>query len=451
MNERGIAIGKQAVGVAEAERAGFQVSEGYRQYVLWLLFAIYVFNFADRSILAVLVQPIKLEFGLSDAQLGVLGGLAFALLYSTLGIPIARLADRGNRVTIIAASLFAWSLFTGLTGFARNFIQLLLARIAVGIGEAGCSPPAYSLIADYFDRKRRATALAIYSMGISGGVFLGFVVAGWIAQTHGWRVAFFALGFPGMLLAVLVKLSLREPPRGLADGLVNVAEPPPVFTVLANLWSKRTFRHLSTAAALTAFVGYGAGAFYPAFLMRSHGLNMAQVGGRLGLVSAIGGFIGSYAGGRLADYFTNKRNDARYQLWMPAIALLVNIPLALMIYEVHGAGAVFAVLTCVLAVGAMYFGPTYATTQALLSPRERALGSALLLFIINLIGLGFGPMLTGVLSDAFRSHFLGTGLSDAQATAQGLEWSLRTMIAVNFWAALHFYLAARSVREETPV
>src|ERR1700759_1650273 len=181
MSEPSMALGTADEPPLDAEPA-FRVTEGYRRYVIWLLFLIYVFNFADRSILAVLVQPIKHEFGLSDAQLGLLGGLAFAFLYSTLGIPIARLADRGSRVNIIAASLFAWSLFTGLTGFAENFTHLLLARFAVGIGEAGCSPPANSLIADYFDRKRRATALSIYSMGISGGVFIGFMVAAWIAN-----------------------------------------------------------------------------------------------------------------------------------------------------------------------------------------------------------------------------------------------------------------------------
>ncbi|MET0389334.1 MAG: MFS transporter [Polyangiales bacterium] len=448
MNDRSVVSSAAAEVAVAAPPSEFRVSEGYRQYVLWLLFAIYVFNFADRSILAVLVQPIKAEFGLSDAQLGILGGLAFALLYSTLGIPLARLADRGNRVSIIAASLFTWSLFTGLTGFARNFTHLLLARIAVGIGEAGCSPPAYSLIADYFEKKRRATALATYSMGISGGVFLGFMVAAGIAQAYGWRAAFFALGLPGMLLSVVVKLTLREPPRGFSDGVVTVADPPPVAQVLKTLWSKRAFRHLSIAAALTSFHGYGAGAFYPAFLMRTHGMSMVEVGGKLGLCSAIGGFIGAYAGGRLADALGNKHNDPRYQLWLPAVALLVNIPIALTSYQMQTVTGTLSVLVLALAVGAMYLGPTYAATQSLLAPRERALGSALLLFIINLVGLGFGPLLTGVLSDVFRTKLIAGGMSDPAATAAGLVWSLRAMIVINVWAAVHYVLAARTLRRD---
>jgi MFS family permease len=442
----------QSAGTADSDLAPFIVTERYRKYVIWLLFTIYVFNFADRAILAVLVQPIKSEFGLSDAQLGLLGGLAFAFLYSTLGIPIARLADRGNRVTIISVSLFAWSLFTGLSGLAQNFVQLLLARFAVGIGEAGCSPPANSLIADYFEKKRRATALSIYSMGISGGVFIGFLVAAWIANTYGWRAAFFAVGFPGVLLSVVVKLTLREPPRGFSDAVAHhETEPPPIATTLKKLAGMPTFRHLSLAAALTAFVAYGAGSFYPAFLMRSHGLSMLEVGGKLGLVTAIGGFIGSYSGGRLADGLSAKYNDMRFQLWMPAVALVINVPLAWLIYESHSATITFAVLTCVLAVGAMYLGPTYAAAQALLTPRERALGSAVLLFIINLIGLGFGPLVTGALSDVYRTHLLGSGHSDVEATAGGLVWALRTMLAINVWAAVHFMLAARTLRHDTPV
>lgn len=434
------------------EAPAFHVSEGYRRYVIWLLFSIYVFNFADRSILAVLVQPIKLEFGLSDAQLGLLGGLAFAFLYSTLGIPIARMADRGNRVNIIAASLFAWSLFTGLTGFAKSFTQLLLARFAVGIGEAGCTPPANSLIADYFERKRRATALSIYSMGISGGVFIGFMVAAWIANKYGWRAAFFVVGFPGIVLSAIVKLTLREPPRGFSDGvsLRQVTQPLPMGEVLRKLWRMPTFRHVSIAAALAGFVGYGAGSFYPAFLMRTHKLSMLEVGGKLGLVTAIGGFIGAYAGGRTADYFTNKRGDARYQLWMPALSLLVNVPVAWAIYTPDSADAAFGILIVVIALGAMYLGPTYAAAQSLLTPHERAVGAALLLFVINLVGLGFGPLVTGALSDGFRSHLLSTGLSDSEATARGLVWSLRALLLVNIWASVHFVLAARTLREDTP-
>src|SRR5579863_4464482 len=238
-------------GISTAHATDFKVSEGYRKYVLWLLFTVYVFNFVDRSILTILMQPIKVEFKFSDTDMGLLGGLAFALLYCTLGIPIARWADKANRVLIISASLLVWSVSTVFTGFARNFTQLLLGRVAVGIGEAGCSPPAYSLLSDYFEPKRRSTALAIYSMGISGGVFLGLLLGGQVAKVCGWRAAFYVCGLPGILLAVIVRLTLREPPRGYSDPLpLAAAQPPPVGEVLGKLWSKRAFRHLSLAAAL---------------------------------------------------------------------------------------------------------------------------------------------------------------------------------------------------------
>ncbi len=429
---------------------GFEVRERYRQYVLWLLFLIYVFNFVDRSILSILVQPIKLEFGLSDSQMGLLGGLAFAVLYSTLGIPIARLADRGSRVNIISISLLLWSLCTAATGLARSFLHLFVTRIAVGIGEAGCSPSAYSLISDYFEPKRRTTALATYSAGIYGGVFLGLVVSGGIAQRHGWRAAFFVVGLPGVVLALVTKLSLREPPRGLSDvaSPSAVTSAPPMGRVMARIWAKRSFRHLSMAAALHAFVGYGVGAFYPAFLMRSHGMSLMQVGLRLGVVTAIGGLIGTTFGGRLADRMTNRRNDARFQLWIPSIAVVLNTPLSLAVYAATDARVVMGLILVTIALGSMYLGPTFASANRLVSAHERAVGSALLLFIVNLIGLGLGPLTAGVLSDFFRAHLLAQGMTDVQATANGLVWALRVLVSLNIWAALHFLLAARTLRDE---
>jgi len=241
----------------------FAVSDGYRWYVVWLLFLVYVLNFVDRQILTILMEPIRKDFDLSDAQLGLLSGLAFALLYSTLGIPIARLADRSNRVNIISISLFVWSFFTVVTGRAQTFIQLLLARVAVGIGEAGCTPPAYSIISDYFERKHRTTAIAIYTMGIYGGVFVGFIVGALVAEKYGWRTAFYVVGAPGILLSLIVKFTLREPPRGFAEGLTAPPVPPPFAVVLKAVLTKATFWHLALAASLHSFVGYGVNGFHP--------------------------------------------------------------------------------------------------------------------------------------------------------------------------------------------
>jgi MFS family permease len=428
----------------------FRVSERYRSYVVWLLFSVYVLNFVDRQILTILMQPIKEEFKFSDSQLGLLGGLAFALLYSSLGIPIARRADRKNRVSIITASLVVWSVFTALTGFARSFTHFLFARVAVGIGEAGCSPSAYSLISDYFPPQRRSTAISIYSMGIYGGVFLGLLLGGEIAQAYGWRTAFFVVGIPGVVLAGVTKLTLREPPRGFSDPVsVPVAtETPPMGAVIARLWKKPAFLHTSIAAALHSFVGYGVGGFYPAFLMRSHGMSVAEVGRWLALVTVLGGLVGTYFGGYLADRLSTRREDARYQLWVPALSTLVSVPVALLIYVLPDKYAVIALMVPAGIFGAMYLGPTFAVTQSLVSVRERAVAGALMLFVTNLIGLGLGPLLTGMLSDALKARYVGMGVSDLLATANGLRWALAAMTIVNVWSAVHYLWAARTLRRD---
>ncbi len=425
--------------------AAFSITEGYRWYVAWLLFAVYVLNFVDRQILTILMEPIRKEFNFSDTQLGLLGGLAFAVLYSTLGIPIARLADKRNRVTIISLSLFVWSFFTVLTGRAQSFMQLLLARVAVGVGEAGCSPPAYSILSDYFEKKRRTTAISIYSMGIYGGVFVGYLVGALVAEEYGWRTAFYVVGAPGIALALIVKLTLREPPRGFAEGFVAAADPPPFADVLSRLLTKATFWHLALAAALHAFVGYGVNGFHPSFLIRTHGLSVGEVGVVLSVVSAVSGVGGTWFGGYLADKLSNGRNDVRWQLWTPGVATLLNVPAALLAYSLPDRNMVIGTMFVSLIFGVMYLGPTYATMQRLVGVRERALGSALLLLIINLIGLGLGPWLVGVVSDIMNARFLAEGATTAVAKAQGLRWALGVMVCVNVWSFVHYLIAAKTL------
>lgn len=350
--------------MADETGTDFRVSDRYRSYVVWLLFFVYVLNFVDRQILTILIQPIKQEFALSDTQAGLLGGLAFAFLYSTLGIPIARYADRSNRVTIIATSLAVWSLFTAATGLARSFTQLLLARVAVGIGEAGCSPAAYSIISDYFKPEKRSTALAIYSMGIYGGVFVGFLVGGTVAQAYGWRAAFYTVGLPGLVFALIVKLTLREPPRGFSEGIASHIAPAPLREVIAELWAKRSFRHLSLAGALHSFVGYGVGSFYPAFLMRTHDMSVQEVGLWLSLITALGGIAGTYLGGALSDRCERRFADRRYQLWVPGISTLISVPIAIIAYLLPHKVAVLWLLAPALAIGSMYIGPTFSVGRA---------------------------------------------------------------------------------------
>ena len=438
-------ISDQTTATAKAQT--FSVSEGYRWYVVWLLFVVYVLNFVDRQILTILVEPIRKEFNFSDTQMGLLGGFAFAVVYSVLGIPIARIADRKNRVTIISISLFVWSFFTVLTGRAHSFMQLFAARVAVGIGEAGCTPPAYSIIGDYFEKKRRTTAIAIYSMGIYGGVFVGYLVGAQVAQAYGWRMAFYVVGLPGIVLALIVKLTLREPPRGFAEGAVAItsATPPPVREVLSKLLTKATFWHLSLATALHAFVGYGVNGFHPSFLIRTHGLTVGEAGTVLALVSAISGVGGTWFGGWLADKLSTSKGDVRWQLWTPGIATLLNVPAAILAYTLADKNMVIATMFVSLVFGVMYLGPSYATMQRLVEIRERALGSAVLLLIVNLIGLGLGPTLVGVVSDAMFAYFGEQGLGTEAARAQGLRWALVIMVTINVWSFVHYMIGAKTL------
>ena len=395
------------------------------------------------------MEPIRLEFGFSDTQLGLLGGLAFAVLYSTLGIPIARLADRTNRVNIISVSVFIWSLATVLTGMARNFGQLLAARVAVGIGEAGLSPPAYSLLADYFSREKRTTAIAIYSMGIYTGIFVGYLAGAVVAENWGWRAAFWVVGLPGIAMAVLVKLTLREPPRGFADGEAVPPSMPPFMEVVRGLLAKKTFIHLAMATALHSFVGYGVSGFHPSFLIRTHGFSVAEVGLILSMVAAISGVGGTWLGGYMADKFSNSRSEIRWQLWIPGFSTLLNVPVAIAAYSLSDRVSVIALLFVSLVFGVMYLAPSFSTLQRLVRARERALGTAVLFLVINLIGLGLGPSLVGAVSDVLNGWFLQDGMSSEIARAQGLRWALGIMVCVNLWSFVHYMLAARTLEADS--
>jgi MFS family permease len=429
-------------------QASIRVTDAYRYYVAWLLCAIYAISIMDRQLVAILVEPIRKEFALQDWHMGLLSGLSFALFYTTLGVPLARLADRNNRVNIMAASLLVWSAFTGLTGFARTFVHLLIARIGVAVGEAGCNPAAYSLIGDYFEARRRATALSIFQMGGYIGSFLGLLLGGWIGHAYGWRAAFLIVGLPGIAVALLLKVTLRELPRGYSDPVRAVVEPPPAGRVLRALWAKSSFRHLSFAAALHNFAVYGVGNWYAAFLMRSHGMSVAEAGTTLAIVTVIGGAAGTYLGGMLSDRFAARRQDSRYYLWIPALSLLIGFPLSQGVLLFDDTSIVIALLSPVVMCSAAYLAPSITATYTLVGICERALASALLLFVISLIGLGLGPLFAGFASDQLRQLFLARGLGEAQALGQGLRWSLRFIVAVNLWSAAHYFIAARTLRAE---
>ncbi|WP_161965911.1 spinster family MFS transporter [Steroidobacter cummioxidans] len=443
-------VGDRAASASGSDATGtFRASNAYRNYVVWLLFVIYVFNYVDRQILSIVLEPIKQEFDLHDWQLGMLSGLAFAAFYSTLGIPIARMADTRNRVNIITASIVIWSAFTVVSGMARNFWHLLIARIGVGVGEAGCSPSAYSIISDYVEPKKRATALSIYSMGVYGGSALGFLVGGLVAHEYGWRAAFFTVGLPGLVVALILKLTVKEPPRGFSEPTpVALAEPPPFKQVMGNLWAKKSFRHLSLAAGLHAFVSYGLSSFYSPFFMRSHGMSLGDVGAWLAIVVALGGLSGTYLGGAWCDRYYARTQDPRWYVWIPAITLIIVVPFGQVVYALDNTKVALLLLTLYIALAAAYLGPSIASTHRLVGLRERALASAFLLLILNFIGLGLGPMFTGAMSDLFKEYFVSQGIAEKVALADGLRWSIRVTLLINLWSALHYYLAAKTLRED---
>jgi len=410
----------------------------YRYLVLGLLTVVYVSNFVDRQVINVLAEFIIEDLQLSDGQFGMLSGLAFACIYTTLGIPIARWADLGNRRNIIALAVTVWSAMTALCGAAQSFGQLFMARFGVGVGEAGGSPPAHSIVSDIFPAEQRATALSVYSLGVYGGILVGTVGGAYLVEVFDWRTAFVAVGLPGLLLAVLVRLIIKEPPRGMAEARRDAA-PPGFFRVLGFLWQRKSFRHLSFACALHAFVTYGMGNFMPLFLGRVHGMPTIDIGWYYGLIAGIGGLAGTYFGGWVSDRMSKKTGDKTWYIWIPLISTVIAIPFALNTLLIMPSGyiAAYSYLLPVFC-GGWYLAPCLASTQFLVGVRMRAMGTAVLLFVLNLIGLGLGPMITGFVSDALEPSF----------GVDALRYAMAITVLVNIWCAVHYYWSARTIKED---
>lgn len=423
----------------KAERDGSEaqaVSANYRIYALILLTAIYASNYADRMILSVLMPAIKAEFSLSDAAMGFLSGTAFAIFYATLGVPIAMWADRGNRKTIIVLATATWSVMTAVCGLAGNFWQLAVARIGVGVGEAGGSPPTHSIISDMFGPETRVIALAVYTMGAPFGLLIGLYGGAQIAEIYGWRAAFYALGIPGLALALLAWFTLREPARGAIEGHIDTGHAPPLMDVVRHIRSKPSLVHAFAGATLTTLVGYAGVVWWPSFIMRSHGMSMADMSLFLALVFGIAGAGGVFAGGYFATILS--RRDVR---WMPqfvAMAILLSLPFAAATYLVDGSITVFILIGVPAFIGGVYLPPTYAMTQALVGVRMRTVASALLLFSINFVGMSVGPWLTGYLSDLWMPDF----------GDDSLRYALLAVTAFNVWAAAHYWIAGRYFEED---
>ncbi|MFP5449508.1 MAG: spinster family MFS transporter [Alphaproteobacteria bacterium] len=429
-----------------------------RTYALSLLLGIYTINFLDRQVVNILAEPIKQDLGLADWQLGLMSGLAFALFYTVLGIPIARLAERGNRPLIIGSAVAVWSGFTALCGVAQNFIQLILFRIGVGVGEAGCTPPAHSLISDYVPKEQRSTALAFYSMGTPIGGLLGLIFGGLIADAYGWRTAFFVAGVPGILFAILAIFTLPEPRKELARRTNKIQASSATFPeTMKFLKGRKTFWYISFAAAIKAFIGYGHAPFTASFFLRNYpdqvqslastvgatvGYNLQSIGFlglALGLMSGTAGALGSWLGGFIADKFAAR--DLRAQMVAPALASLITIPIYIAAVTIGSVPLALLLLTVNGLLGTIWYGPVYGTAQSIVPPHMRATTSAILLFIINLIGLGLGPLAVGLISDYFA-----VGMN--MGSAEGIRWALIVSSSFGLIAFYCFWRATQTIRED---
>ena len=419
------------------EKPLISYSKRYRNYVLMMLTLVYTLSFADRQILVVIQESIKQELNLSDTQLGLLSGFAFALFYVTLGLPIARWADKGNRRNIVSISLTIWSAMTALSGFVSNYSQLLLARIGVGIGEAGGMPPSTAMISDYFPAKKRGTALSIHSMGIFFGIILGFLVGGIIDQYYGWRMAFLALGIPGIVVAVLFHFTVKEPPKGYQR-----AERAGALSITSwqdqvnDLFNKKTFRYMALAAGLHSFAGYGTSSFFAPYLIRVHGFSTLEVGiglaGVIGIAGATGTFLGGYIGDRMV------KKDLKWYLLLPAIANLISLPFAAVAF--FSVNPMLALLVYIIpnVTYATYIGPSLAVLHGLVPAEQRSFSTAIYHCITNLIGLGLGPLTVGFISDQLAPSM----------GADSLRWALASTLFMVILSSTLFYLASKNVKKD---
>jgi len=456
-----IEAAKAEAGAGDAHAA----SPGYRYYVLGILILIYMLNFLDRQIIGILAAPLKAEFNLSDSQFGLLGGLAFALLYSTLAIPIAWLADRFSRVWIMTGALTLWSGFTALCGVAGGFGSLFLCRMGVGIGEAGGVAPAYSLIADYFPKSQRARALAAYAFGIPLGMAAGTLVGGLLAATWGWRTAFIVVGVLGVLVAPVLRLTVKDPKRGGLDvePSAPVARPveappveahkaPPFMQVVRTLAPKPSFWLLSFGAAASSVCGYGVAAWLPSFFMRSFGLSLSQTAWYYSAIVLVGGVAGIWLGGSMADRL-GKKSKSAYPL-TPAIAFLISVPcfiLAMNSGAVVGAvmpgsdpngfaslALAFAIFLIPTGLNLVWLGPITAAVQHLGGPAMRTTASALFLLINNLLGIAVGIYYFGWMSDLLRPTF----------GEESLRWAIYTGMGFYLLSSALFICASRTLKKD---
>jgi MFS family permease len=420
---------------AASMRSSGPVETTSRAMLLTLLI-VYILNFLDRQIVAILAEPMKAEFGLSDTQLGLLAGPAFAVFYAVLGVPIARYADRPrtNRVWLISISLAVWSAMTAVCGLAQNFVQLALARVGVGVGEAGCTPAAHSLIADSVPPEKRSSAIAFYGLGIPIGGLLGLIIGGIVNDLYGWRAAFMIVGAPGVLLAFILPKLISDPRFSASNTALANSGPPaaPALSVTEaarEIFASKAYLYIFIAASFTAFLSYGKGLWTISFFIRSHGFSTTEAGISMAIALGLSGIVGTWLGGKMADVFGKR--DKRHLLTLPAIGMTVAAPLLFVSYWSADWRIAVAMLIIPTILNSAYYGPAYGCVQGLVRREARAVAASLVVFGQNLIGLGLGPLAFGMLSDALQP-FAGT--DSVRWVLYGAAW-LGLIPAFFFWRA----------------
>ncbi|WP_309089525.1 MFS transporter [Phenylobacterium sp.] len=422
----------------QAERPEAAISQGRVTIVLWVLMLFYALNYVDRQIVGILAEPIAKEFGLSDTQIGVMTGLAFAAFYAGLGIPLARLADnpKTNRVVLLSVCLALWSGMTALCGLAQNYAQMLLGRIGVAVGEAGCMPGAHSLIADMVPPERRSSAIAFFGVGQPVGVLLGMVLGGILADAYGWRTAFLVVGLPGVALALVALKLVPEPRRVLGKAAAAAAPRATVGQAIAEIIRSPAYLFMLGAGSVMAFVTFGQGVWIAIFLQRTHELTPGQTGLWLGLLSGGLGIVGMVVGGWAADRFATR--SPRHQLTPVVVSLLIALPLQLLAVTVGDWRLAILLFGLVAGCQAFYFGPGWGLVQGLVSPPARATAAAVKLFVQAVLGLGVGPLLFGAISDILKPSY-----GDESVRMVLLFASFIFLVP-----ALCYWLASRSLERE---
>lgn len=401
------------------------ITKRQRSYTLFLLVLVFTSSHVDRQIVAILQEPIKAAFQVSDTQLGLLTGVMFALFYATLGMPMAMWADRRNRRNLITFSITLWSLMTALCGAALQFWQMLIARIGVGVGEAGSNPPSHSIISDLYAPEERGTAMAIFAIGVNLGVMLGYLIGGWVNEWVGWRWAFVVAGAPGLLIALAVRFWLVEPPRGYSDGITERPPAPPFWAVVKTMWASSIIRHLVSANILVSFAGYAGIAWAPVYFQRVHGMSTGESGTWLALAIGIGGGIGTFLGGYLADKFA--RYNEGWRAWVVSASIVVYAPMAILGFTADS--GLYAMLWFLgpAALGGVYIGTHFAILQTQLNVEMRSVGAAVNLFLLNIVGLGLGPLAVGIISDYM---YPSVGIDS-------VRYGLLFTVAIMVWGGLH--------------